>query len=268
MAADASSFPDIKMLALFGIGSVLLRGAGCIINDMWDSDFDRQVERTKSRPLAAGDVTHYQATVFLGGVLTCGLAILLSLNWYSIFLGASSMLLVITYPLMKRFTYWPQVFLGLTINWGAILGWAAVKGDCDWSIILPLYSACAIWSVIYDTIYAHQDKADDASIGVKSTALLFNEKTTPFLSMFSAGMVSLLTLSGYMADQTFPYYLALGGVAAHLGWQIKYLDIDSPQDCLKKFKSNKHLGLLLLVGIIAGTLYKREPRKKEDTLTS
>lgn len=263
MAAEPSHFPDLKMLALFGTGSILLRSAGCVINDMWDSDFDKRVARTKSRPLAAGDITHPQALAFLGGILTCGLMVLLSLNWYSIFLGASSMALVVTYPLMKRFTYLPQVYLGLTINWGALLGWSAVKGSCDWSVVLPLYAACAFWTVIYDTIYAHQDKTDDISIGVKSTALLFKENTSFWLGCCSVSMVSLLALSGVMAQQTYPYYLTLGVVAAHLGWQTMATNFDDTQDCLNKFKSNKWLGLFVLGGIVIGNTLKRDDAEKE-----
>ncbi|XP_065064520.1 4-hydroxybenzoate polyprenyltransferase, mitochondrial-like [Rhopilema esculentum] len=264
MAAEPGHLPDLKMLALFGTGSVLLRAAGCIINDMWDTDFDRRVARTKTRPLAARELTHKQALGFLASVLTCGLMILLSLNWYSIILGTLSMFFVVTYPLMKRITYWPQFFLGLTFNWGALLGWSAVKGSCDWSVVLPLYIACISWTLFYDTVYAHQDKEDDISIGVKSTALLFQEKTVYWLGAFSLSMLSCLTLSGYMADQTWPYYLSLAGVSGHLAWQALTVDFDSPNDCAAKFRSNKWLGLMLLSGIIAGSLIKEETANEKE----
>ncbi|XP_059867650.1 4-hydroxybenzoate polyprenyltransferase, mitochondrial isoform X2 [Delphinus delphis] len=156
LAAEPGCFPDWYMLSLFGTGAVLMRGAGCTINDMWDQDYDKKVTRTASRPIAAGDISTFQSFVFLGGQLTLALGVLLCLNYYSIALGAASLLLVITYPLMKRITYWPQLALGLTLNWGALLGWSAVKGSCDPSVCLPLYFSGIMWTLIYDTIYAHQ----------------------------------------------------------------------------------------------------------------
>ncbi|KAL0273408.1 UNVERIFIED_CONTAM: hypothetical protein PYX00_006076 [Menopon gallinae] len=158
MAAESGSLPDLSMLALFGLGALIMRGAGCTINDMWDRDIDAKVMRTKDRPLVTGEISPFQALVFLGGQLTIGLIILLQLNWYSVFLGASSLALVIFYPLMKRVTYWPQLFLGCTFNWGALLGWSAIHGSCDWSICLPLYISGICWTIVYDTIYAQQDK--------------------------------------------------------------------------------------------------------------
>ncbi|XP_022800728.1 4-hydroxybenzoate polyprenyltransferase, mitochondrial-like isoform X2 [Stylophora pistillata] len=223
LAAPAGSLPDLKLLTLFGVGSLVMRGAGCTINDMWDVDFDKKVTRTISRPLAAGSLTRFQALVFLGAQLSLGLSILLSLNNYSIILGAASLGLVVTYPLMKRITYWPQAFLGMTFNWGALLGYAAVQGSCDWSVCLPLYVAGINWTLIYDTIYAHQDKDDDVLIGVKSTALLFGDQTKPWLTRFSVVMLSSLVLAGMNSDQTWPYYLGLGSVASHLAWQMQKL---------------------------------------------
>jgi len=220
LAATPGSLPDLQLLALFGLGALVMRGAGCTINDVWDVDFDKKVTRTISRPLAAGSVTRFQALVFLGAQLSVGLSILLSLNYYSIILGASSLALVVTYPLMKRITYWPQAFLGMTFNWGALLGYAAVQGSCDWSVCLPLYLAGINWTLIYDTIYAHQDKTDDVLIGVKSTALLFGDQTKTWLTGFSAVMLSNLGLVGINSGQTWPYYAGLGAVAAHLTWQV------------------------------------------------
>nr|XP_025145577.1 4-hydroxybenzoate polyprenyltransferase, mitochondrial isoform X1 [Bubalus bubalis] len=207
------------MLSLFGTGAVLMRGAGCTINDMWDRDYDKKVTRTASRPIAAGDISTFQSFVFLGGQLTLALGILLCLNYYSIALGAASLLLVATYPLMKRITYWPQLALGLTFNWGALLGWSAVKGSCDPSVCLPLYFSGIMWTLIYDTVYAHQDKKDDALIGLKSTALLFREDTQKWLSGFSVAMLGALSLVGVNSGQTVPYYTALAAVGAHLAHQ-------------------------------------------------
>ncbi|GCC29737.1 hypothetical protein chiPu_0008179 [Chiloscyllium punctatum] len=258
LAAEPGCFPDLPMLALFGAGALLMRGAGCTINDMWDKDIDRKVARTGNRPIAAGEVSHLQALVFLSGQLSLGLAVLLCLNNYSIVLGAASLGLVVTYPLMKRVTYWPQLILGLTFNWGTLLGWSAVKGSCDWSICLPLYISGIMWTLIYDTIYAHQDKTDDALVGVKSTALKFQEQTKQWLIGFSTVMLTGLTIVGLNSEQTLPYYAAVVTVGAHLAHQIYSLDINNPQDCWEKFCLNRTLGFILLSGIVLGNLWKRK----------
>nr|CAD7440922.1 unnamed protein product [Timema bartmani] len=258
MSTSPGSFPDPHMLILFGIGAVVMRGAGCTINDMWDRDIDGKVSRTKDRPLVSGALSQFDALVFLAGQLGLGLLVLLQLNWYTVLLGASSLGLVIIYPLMKRVTYWPQLILGMTFNWGALLGWSAVQGACDWSVCLPLYAAGVCWTIVYDTIYAHQDKADDYLLGIKSTALKFGDKTKLWLSGFSSTMVSGLVLSGLQCDQTWPYYTAVGLVAAHLAKQLYTLDINNPTDCSNKFISNQRVGLLLFLGIVLGTLMKPE----------
>ncbi|XP_039294658.1 4-hydroxybenzoate polyprenyltransferase, mitochondrial [Nilaparvata lugens] len=262
MAADPGCWPDLKMLTIFGVGAFVMRGAGCTINDMWDKDIDQKVERTKSRPLASGQLTQWDALVFLAGQLSVGLTILLQLNWYSVFLGASSLGLVIVYPLMKRVTYWPQLILGMTFNWGALLGWAAVRGECDWSICLPLYCAGVCWTIVYDTIYAHQDKVDDLLLGIKSTALKFQNKTKLYLSMFGSGMIGGLITCGLTVGQTWPYYGAVGLVSAHIINQLYSLDIDNPTDCADKFISNHNVGLLLFAGIVLGNLYKEKKQKQ------
>ncbi|XP_041905982.1 4-hydroxybenzoate polyprenyltransferase, mitochondrial [Corvus kubaryi] len=256
LAAAPGCLPDWHMLSLFGAGAVLMRGAGCTINDMWDRDYDRQVARTASRPLAAGDISTFQSLVFLGGQLSLALCVLLCLNYYSIILGAASLSLVVTYPLMKRITYWPQLVLGLTFNWGALLGWSAIRGSCEWSVCLPLYFAGVMWTLVYDTIYAHQDKRDDIMIGVKSTALQFKEDTKQWLSGFSLAMLLSLCVAGMNCNQTFPYYSAVAAVGAHLAHQIYTLDMDKPEDCWKKFASNRTVGILLFIGIVLGNLWK------------
>ncbi|XP_077457135.1 4-hydroxybenzoate polyprenyltransferase, mitochondrial [Stigmatopora argus] len=257
LAAEPGSLPDIGMLTLFATGAVLMRGAGCTINDMWDKNFDQKVSRTATRPIACGDVSHLQALVFLGGQLSLALGVLLCLNYYSIALGVASLPLVFTYPLMKRFTYWPQLVLGLVFNWGTLLGWAAVKGACDWSVCLPLYFSGVMWTLIYDTIYAHQDKEDDIKVGVKSTALRFGEHTKLWLTGFAAASIGGLVAVGISNEQTLPYYAALTAVALHLVRQIYSLDMDKPEDCWRKFVSNRNLGLILLLGIIVGNLWKQ-----------
>lgn len=264
MAAHAGQLPDLKLLTLFGVGAIIMRGAGCTINDMWDRNIDSRVARTRTRPIASGDLPIFDALVFLGGQLGLGLLILLQLNWYSVVLGASSMGLVVLYPLMKRFTYWPQLVLGLTFNWGALLGWAAVQGACNWSACLPLYIAGISWTIIYDTIYAHQDKNDDLTVGIKSTALRFGSNTKQWLSGFSLIMTSNLMLAGIVCEQTWPYYASVGLISIHLANQIYTLQIDNPQDCGKKFVSNSRVGLVLFMGILLGTLMKPETEDEKS----
>lgn len=258
MAASPGCLPDVRMLALFGTGALLMRSAGCVINDLWDRDIDKQVSRTKSRPLASGELTPLQGLTCLAGLLTSALMILLSFNWYSIILGASSVSLVVLYPLMKRITYWPQAVLGLTMNWGCLLGWSAVQGSCDWSVVLPLYAGGVFWTLIYDTIYAHQDKVDDIKAGVKSTALLFGDRTKPILASFTVVMATSLFVAGHNCAQEWMYYVSLMSVVGHMGWQISSMDISNPDDCASKFKSNKYLGMLLTAGIVLGTLCKKD----------
>ncbi|XP_057340108.1 4-hydroxybenzoate polyprenyltransferase, mitochondrial isoform X2 [Microplitis mediator] len=267
MAASPGAFPDLHMLALFGLGAFIMRGAGCTINDMWDQDFDKKVARTKDRPLVAGDIKPFQALVFLGGQLSLGLLILLQLNWYSVLLGASSLALVIIYPLMKRITYWPQLILGMTFNWGALLGWSAVQGSCDLSICLPLYIAGVCWTVLYDTIYAHQDKVDDLLVGIKSTALKFGDDTKFYLTGFGTSMIGSLITSGVISGQTWPYYTAVSVVAGHLVEQIRTLNINDPQDCATKFISNSAVGLIIFAGIVLGNLFKKTRESDESATT-
>ncbi|KAF8779317.1 hypothetical protein HU200_002750 [Digitaria exilis] len=254
IAAMPGQLPDLKMLALFGCGAVLLRGAGCTVNDLLDRDIDNKVERTKSRPFASGVLTPSQGVGFLGFQLLLGLGILLQLNNYSRILGASSLLLVFSYPLMKRFTFWPQAYLGLTFNWGALLGWAAIKESLDPAVILPLYTAGICWTLVYDTIYAHQDKEDDLKVGVKSTALRFGDLTKYWISGFGAACIGSLALSGYNADLGWPYYPFLSAAAAQLAWQISTVELSNRSDCNRKFVSNKWFGALVFSGILCGRL--------------
>ncbi|KAL6350974.1 hypothetical protein AAG906_031560 [Vitis piasezkii] len=254
LAANPGHFPDIKMLALFGTGALLLRGAGCTINDLLDQDIDPKVERTKLRPIASGILTPFQGLSFLGFQLLLGLGILLQLNNYSRILGASSLLLVFSYPLMKRLTFWPQAYLGLTFNWGALLGWSAVRGSLDPAIVFPLYISGVCWTLVYDTIYAHQDKEDDLKVGVKSTALRFGDSTKEWLSGFGIACISSLALSGFNADLGWPYYVALMAASGHLTWQIWTVDLSCRADCNRKFVSNKWFGAILFGGILLGKL--------------
>lgn len=264
LAAPANALPDLYMLALFGTGAFVMRGAGCTINDMWDQDIDKKVARTMDRPLVTGQITPKQSLVFLAGQLSLGLLVLLQLNWYSVFLGASSLGLVIIYPLMKRVTYWPQLILGMTFNWGALLGWSAIHGSCDWSICLPLYAAGICWTILYDTIYAHQDRVDDILLGMKSTAIKFGEDTKFYLSGFGIVMIASLITSGILTTQTWPYYTAVGLIATHISNQIYTLNINNPKDCAKKFVSNHRVGMILFIGIVLGNLMKKSVVEKES----
>ncbi|XP_055375037.1 4-hydroxybenzoate polyprenyltransferase, mitochondrial [Condylostylus longicornis] len=268
LSAAPGHWPDFYMLALFGTGALIMRGAGCTINDLWDKDIDSRVERTKLRPLASGAIKPFDAIVFLSAQLSIGLLVLLQLNLHSIMLGACSLGLVILYPLMKRITYWPQFVLGMAFNWGAILGWAAVHNDVNWQACLPLYMAGVCWTIVYDTIYAHQDKKDDIEVGIKSTAIRFGDRTKIWLTGFSTAMLSGLVTSGIVCEQTWPYFTAVGLVAGHLAQQIYSLNIDIPSDCAKKFISNSQVGLILFLGIVLGTLLKPQDNNNNKSLTA
>ncbi|KAL0738856.1 hypothetical protein Bca4012_015066 [Brassica carinata] len=256
LAADPGSLPSFKMMSLFGCGAILLRGAGCTINDLLDQDIDTKVDRTRLRPIASGLLTPFQGLQFLVLQLLLGLGILLQLNNYSRVLGASSLFLVFSYPLMKRFTFWPQAFLGLTINWGALLGWAAVKGSVEPAVVLPLYLSGVCWTLVYDTIYAHQDKDDDVKVGVKSTALRFGDNTKLWLTGFGTASMGLLALSGLSADLGWQYYASLVAALGQLGWQIGTADLSSGADCSRKFVSNKWFGAIIFSGVVLGRTFQ------------
>ena len=217
-------------MAVFGVGAIVMRGAGDVVNDIYDRDFDRRVARTADRPIASGAVSVRKAMVFLGALLVVGLMILLQLNAFAVVLGAASLILVFTYPLMKRVTYWPQAFLGLTFNWGALLGWAAVHGALA-PPALALYAAGFFWTLGYDTIYAHQDKEDDVLVGVKSTALLLGSRSRVWIGLFYGFVAVLLGLAGWLAGLGPWFYFGLTVGIAHLGWQVWRLDIDRAEVC-------------------------------------
>lgn len=228
-----------------------MRGAGCTYNDLIDFDLDAKVERTRARPLASGRLKKRYALGFLLLQLLVGFIILLQLTPQAIFFGMIAVVLICLYPWMKRFTYWPQAFLGIVFNWGILIAWVSVKPSLNLAPVLLLGSAF-FWTLSYDTIYAHQDKTDDMLIGVKSTALKFGSKTKLFLSVFSLIQMGLLIALGMLNHLHWPYILALILVGLHLLWQIFSLDINNPQDCLRKFKSNQWIGFALLLGILFG----------------
>ena len=242
---------DLRYFAYFAAGAVIMRGAGCVWNDITDRDFDRQVARTRARPLASGAVSLAQALGFLALLLFLGLLILLQFNLFAAALGAASLLVVAAYPLMKRITHWPQFVLGLAFNWGALLGWAAVEGSLA-APALALYAGGILWTLGYDTIYAHQDKEDDALIGVKSTALLFGARTKTWLWGFYGGTVVMFAVAGTLADLRWPYFALLAVAALQLAWQVRGANLDKAEDCLARFKSNRVFGWIVLAAIALG----------------
>jgi 4-hydroxybenzoate polyprenyltransferase len=257
-AADATRpvWPALGLVLLFAIGSVVMRGAGCTVNDIVDRDVDGRVARTAGRPLPSGRISLRAAVTVMALLMLIGALVLFSLNRTAIWVGLGSLPLIAAYPFMKRITYWPQAVLGLTFNWGALVGWAAVAGNLAWPALI-LYGAGIAWTLGYDTIYAHQDKEDDALVGVKSTALLFGDATKAWLVLFYALTVPLMALSGWVAGLAWPYFLALIGVALQFAWQVSTLAIDRPRDCLDKFHSNRWTGWLVFLGLIAaGTIVR------------
>lgn len=243
----------LSLGALFTAGAFAMRGAGCTFNDIVDRDIDRRVARTADRPVASGQIAVPAAWAFLVAQSLVGLAVLLSLNRATILWGLGSLALVAIYPFMKRVMWWPQFVLGLAFNWGAIVGYVAVAGEMRWPAVW-LYLAGIVWTLGYDTIYAHQDKADDAIVGVKSSARYLGERTRPFLWVAYALTIALLAAAGHAAGLGFAFYPALGAAAAQLAWQAARVDIDDPQDCLRKFRSNRDFGLIVLAGLILGHL--------------
>jgi 4-hydroxybenzoate polyprenyltransferase len=253
LAAQAGDLPDGKMLVLFALGAVVMRAAGCTVNDIVDRDFDAKVARTANRPLASGALSLLQALVFLALLLVVGLLILVQFPLFAILLGAASLVLVAAYPFMKRITWWPQAFLGLTFNWGALLGWAAYRGDLAPAPVW-LYLGGISWTLFYDTIYAHQDKIDDALIGIKSTALKLGTATKPWLVVFAMIAAGCFAVSLLMAGTGIIALVALVAVLLHMLWQTYDVDLDDAKDCLVKFRSNRFIGWILFAGIVLDRL--------------
>jgi 4-hydroxybenzoate polyprenyltransferase len=251
MAHDVSRLPLI--LGLFLIGAFAMRGAGCTWNDITDRDLDAQVERTRSRPIPAGQVSVPQAAGFLVLQALVGLMVLLQFNRFAVGCGIASLVIVAVYPFMKRITYWPQIVLGLAFSWGALMGFAATFGRID-ATALVLYAGSIAWVIGYDTIYAHQDAEDDALIGIKSTALLFGERTRPALMVFYGLAVALIGVALVLAGAGWMAWLGLAAFAVHLVWQIERLKIGDPKLCLRVFKSNRDAGLLLFAGLLSDAM--------------
>ena len=252
LAAPSLGF-GLWLALLFFVGAFVMRGAGCVVNDLWDRDIDAKVERTRGRPLASGAVRPRQAVAFLAALCVIGLLILLQLSAVAIWLGVLSLLPVLLYPAAKRVTNYPQLMLGFTFGWGALLGPAAAAGALGWEAA-TLYAAVILWIFGYDTIYAHQDREDDAMVGIGSTALKFGERTRPFLAVCYAGSVALLLLTGLLAGLSLWYVLALLLPVALLARQVWALDIHDPAHCLVLFKANREVGLAVALAILIGRM--------------
>jgi 4-hydroxybenzoate polyprenyltransferase len=247
-AVHAREGVNLWHLVLFLVGAFAMRGAGCTWNDIVDRDLDTRVERTRSRPIPSGQVTVAAAAAFLVLQAMIGLTVLLQFNRFTIYVGLASLAVVAVYPFMKRITYWPQIVLGLAFSWGALMGWPATFARLDPPALL-LYAGAISWVIGYDTIYAHQDREDDALIGIKSTALLFRERTKPMLALFYVLAVALIAFAGFSAGAGLIFALGLLAFALHLAWQIARLDVDDPVNCLAVFKSNRDAGLILFAGL-------------------
>ncbi len=250
MGHGFDTWRDAKLICLFALGSIVMRGAGCTYNDIVDRDIDAKVERTRGRPIPSGAVSTKAAFVFLVMQCLVGLAILLSLNRFSIWLGAASLVLIAIYPFMKRVTWWPQAWLGLTFNWGALLGFSAQTGHLTPAAYV-LYAGCFFWTLGYDTIYGHQDKKDDALIGVKSTALLFGAMSSVFILGFYVFAFALIAISALAVTHRWVCLALLLPAGAHLLWQVLKLKIDDSTLCLRLFRANRDSGFLIAAALVA-----------------
>jgi 4-hydroxybenzoate polyprenyltransferase len=234
---------------LFLIGAIVMRGAGCTVNDITDRDIDALVARTKMRPLASGRISVKAAMVFLLLQLGVGLLVLLHFNWATVYLAAASLLIVAIYPFMKRVTDYPQFVLGLAFNWGALLGWTSIQTSLSAAPLL-LYAGGICWTLAYDTIYAHQDKEDDVLIGVKSTALKFGDATPKYLMIFFGLALVLIDASFWIVGTSLLPHVAVAGAALHAAWQVARFEADDSARCLQLFKSNRTFGLVILAGLL------------------
>ncbi|HEX7531954.1 MAG TPA: 4-hydroxybenzoate octaprenyltransferase [Methyloceanibacter sp.] len=243
------AYPDPWLLLLFLIGAIVMRGAGCTYNDIVDRDIDARVARTRTRPLPSGQLTTRSAAIFMLLLCLAGLAVLLSLNRFTIWLGIGVLPIVALYPFVKRISNWPQAVLGLAFNWGALMGWSAVLGRLDLAPLV-LYAGAVCWTIGYDTIYAHQDREDDGLLGVKSTALRFGSATKPWLTILYSLAWLAITASGIMAGAGLAFLLGMAGAAVQLGWQVASLGMDDAENCLRRFRSNRDFGLIVLGAIL------------------
>lgn len=251
--ALGGGLPSLWYAGLFLIGAVIMRGAGCTLNDIADRKFDAQVARTRLRPLAAGQVSPMAAMIFLICLCLAGLAVLIQFNWFTVVTGAASLLIVAIYPFMKRFTHWPQAVLGLAFNWGALVGWSSLHGALAPAPLL-LYGGGVAWTLAYDTIYAHQDKEDDVLIGVKSTALKFGDRSIYWLGLFFAASLILIGAAIWLAGGSVISFTGLAGAALQAAWQLARFQPDNSARCLELFRSNRIFGLIIAFSLILDSI--------------
>ncbi|MGL9682249.1 MAG: 4-hydroxybenzoate octaprenyltransferase [Wolbachia sp.] len=249
LASASLSWQSFFLLILFTIGAFLMRPAGCIINDIFDKEIDAYLERTKYRPLASGALNVKQALILLSLLLSIALVILLLTNKTTLILGVISMCMIIIYPLLKRYVWWPQLFLGFTFNIGSLLGWASVKNQISIEPML-FYAGCIFWTLSYDTIYAHQDKRDDEKLGIKSTALYFGDTTKSWLKRFHLISLIMWLYAGILSLLSNIFYIALLAVGFMFHYQYRNLNPDDSSQCMSIFKNNSYVGLLLFLGIL------------------
>ncbi|HVY19909.1 MAG TPA: 4-hydroxybenzoate octaprenyltransferase [Bauldia sp.] len=256
LASDSLGLvPNHRHLALFLVGAIAMRGAGCTYNDIVDRDLDASVARTRTRPIPSGQVSLQAAWLFLVLEALVGLFVLVQFNTFTIVLGAASLITVAVYPFLKRITWWPQIGLGLAFSWGALMGWAAIYGSLGWAPVL-LYAGAILWTIGYDTVYAHQDKEDDAIIGVHSTARLFGDRTVAFVRLFYAAATLLFTIAFVVAGAGIIAFAGLTIGAIHLVWQTRTLKIGDPDNCLMIFRSNRDYGLIVFAGLALDALQR------------
>jgi 4-hydroxybenzoate polyprenyltransferase len=251
--ALGGGLPNLYYALLFLAGAIIMRGAGCTLNDIVDRDIDARVARTRSRPIPAGEVSVRQAFALLAALSLAGLMVLLQFNRFTVALGASSLAIVAAYPFMKRITYWPQAVLGLAFNWGALLGWTALHGALAPAALL-LYGGGIAWTLAYDTIYAHQDKEDDVLVGVKSTALRFGENSIYWLAFFFALALALIDGAVWLAHGGILAHAGIAGAAMQAAWQLARFDQSKPERCLELFRSNRIFGLAITLGLTLDSL--------------
>ena len=250
LSLASEGLPDIRLCAIFALGAILMRSAGCTYNDILDREIDANVKRTRNRPIPLGQVSVKGAIIFMIMLLVGSLILLLQLNTLSIWLGAASLIIVFAFPIMKRITYWPQLILGFAFNWGALLGWAACTGSIEWPAIC-LYLGGVFWTLGYDTIYASQDKEDDAVVGVKSSALALGEKARKWVLIFYCLSIAGISLGGILTELKWPFWVALILCGIHFTWQAITLNPNNEKNCSTRFRANSLSGAIIFIGILA-----------------
>ena len=251
--AAGGGVPNLWYALLFLVGAIVMRGAGCTLNDIADRDIDAQVARTRLRPIASGQVSVKQALVLLICLCLAGLVILLQFNWYTVLVGAASLAIVAVYPFMKRITYWPQAVLGLAFNWGALVGWASLHGSLSLAPLL-LYAGGVLWTLAYDTNYAQQDRQDDVLIGVKSTALKFGANSLPWLGLFFFAALALIDAAVWLAGGSIIAHAGVAAAALHAAWQLARFDHANSARCLEVFRSNRIFGLIITLALLLDSI--------------